>query len=337
MNLIIGNADLAKYPFLGDVKNYLQERGFSIDEIGSKSEFTEAINFALHRLMCAIKGVSLKESDMAIHNDMTQIFSFGIAMLLLKIVNFQYFIRKFALSEAIRSELYLQNDVTRSNSDSIILKIMKDLFAYDLTVKDRRIHIPASLYLKHSTQFNEPVWKLVNREVRNGFVVLTIHEAVRLIRRDVTDLIIKKINNAPPITLYDTHGVCKFPLFEEPVKLLKEKMADFDFARADSTDVPPCVEDALKVMENGNNLSHSGRFMVASFFLSRGYSVDDIAQMFAGAPDFNLNTTKYQLQMIERGQYKCPGCNKLNAQNLCKRTAECGKIINPLQFRRHAS
>ena len=45
--------------------------------------------------------------------------------------------------------------------------------------------ILVSDYLKHSINFHEREWKLINRKVVNGKVHLTPHETVRLVRKEL--------------------------------------------------------------------------------------------------------------------------------------------------------
>ena len=68
--------------------------------------------------------------------------------------------------------------------------------------------------------------------------------------------------------------------------------------------------------------------------MSHNRLVEDVLQYFKKAPDFNARVTTYQLSKIKQGEYKCPGCDKLNTQSLCYRTDDCGYIKNPLSFRK---
>jgi len=104
-----------------------------------------------------------------------------------------------------------------------------------------------------------------------------------------------------------------------------------------TTEHPPCIKHAIEVLEKGENLSHSGRFMLGTFLLGRGQTVDQIAPLFKNAPDYNEKVTMYQLNHLSGNfgsgtQYVCPSCEKLKSQDLCFAIPECDNIINPLQF-----
>lgn len=334
--MIVGSGDLAKYPFLDEVKSYLKDSCLTLNDLGSDEIFVECARYAAVRIEHGLDGSILKESDLISCDVNLQVFSFTLALVMLRTINSDYLIRKFALSEARRAESFIDIDLvkSKSKSNSIVVKIIGRLFAYEIKMDGGIMMIPISLYLTHSTQFNEPTWKLINREVHGGFVHLRTHEAVRLIRRELIALITKKIMNAPTVSLYNKEGICQYKNLEKHVIHLRERLKEFVIETNTSTDIPPCISEAIQMLEKGQNLSHSGRFMLASFLLTQSWTADDVANLFVGAPDFNRNVTKYQIQKIGTGGYKCPGCSKLKSQGLCRKTDECGTIINPLQFKK---
>jgi len=103
---------------------------------------------------------------------------------------------------------------------------------------------------------------------------------------------------------------------------------------------PPCIRHALEVMNQGENLPHSARLMLATYMLAIGKSIDDIVILFHNAPDFNEKITRYQVEHLagtkgSRTKYSVPSCEKLRNENLCFATEECNGIINPSQFGRN--
>jgi len=103
---------------------------------------------------------------------------------------------------------------------------------------------------------------------------------------------------------------------------------------------PPCIEHAIEVLNKGDNLSHSGRFMLATFLLGRGQTIDEITPLFKNAPDWNEKVTRYQIKQLSgepggnKTKYVCPSCEKIKSNNLCYITPDCDNIINPMQFGR---
>ncbi len=133
----------------------------------------------------------------------TDLFSFIVGIIMLKIVNSQPLIKRFALSESRRAEKYLTQQLAQQRDiDNLLIKrIFKNIFSVQpQIVNNNTWKITITDYLTNATQFNEPEWKLINRQVYNGFVFLSRHEIVRLIRKRLTVFIEKRINTAkhPP-------------------------------------------------------------------------------------------------------------------------------------------
>ncbi len=127
------------------------------------------------------------------------------------------------------------------------------------------------------------------------------------------------------------------PGFEDSVNKLVSLSKKFVTFTVTTGEYPPCIKHGIEELEKGENLPHSGRFMLASFLLSKGQSVEQIAPLFKNAPDYNERVTLYQLNHLagtsgSGTKYICPSCEKLKTQDLCFAIPECDNIINPLQF-----
>jgi len=184
-------------------------------------------------------------------------------------------------------------------------------------------------YLKRAAHFHEKEWKLVNRKVEAGLVFLSSHETVRLIRKELDDRISSKIMSIKIESIPES-----FQQRILDIRLLADKIVE---PAIFTGEYPPCVKHGIEVLERGENLPHSGRFLLATYLLSKGQTVDQIAPLFKNAPDYNERITKYQLEHISGvsgggTKYQCPSCEKLKSENLCFATAECDGIINPMQF-----
>jgi DNA primase large subunit len=93
----------------------------------------------------------------------------------------------------------------------------------------------------------------------------------------------------------------------------------------------------LELLNKSENLPHSARFMLATYMLSSGKSVEEIVLLFQNAPDFNEKITRYQVEHLagKKGshtKYSVPACSKLINENLCYATIDCKGITNPIQF-----
>ena len=337
--LALGQDEIAKYPFLADAGNYLKEQGFTLEQFGKDPDLKLLLDKAYHRIEVAAEG-KIYKSDITEEHVSTEsalpreVFSFLLAIVLLKLTGMNTLIRRFALAEARRAEKYLERDLGNIHDESknqLATKIISDLFSVDVSKKNEDFVIPVSDYLTHSINFHEREWKLVNRHVQDGKVFLTPHETVRLVRKELGNYISSKIQNAKTPSMVSG--------FEEFVSSLLSMSKKFTPSTISTTEYPPCIKHAISVLEKGENLPHSGRFMLATFLLTRGQSIQQIAPLFKNAPDYNEKITLYQLNHLagtsgSGTKYSCPSCEKLKTQNLCFAIPECDGIISPLQFGR---
>ena len=322
----LGQDEIAKYPFLAEAGQYLQDKGFTLEQFATDPDLQIIVDKAYERIEAATAG--------KIYNpkfDNSDTFSFLIAIILLKLSGMNTLINRFSLAEARRAEKFLEKDLGNPNktSEELAIKIIRDIFSVSVKKSNNHFVIPIPDYLRHAVNFHELEWKLVNRHVENGMVFLSPHETVRLIRRELSGYIRSKIKAANTPTLYKG--------FEDKVNRLVDLAKKFTVNTIVSTEYPPCIKHAIDVLESGENLSHSGRFMLATFLLGRGQSIDEIAPLFKNAPDYKEKVTRYQINQIagETGgntKYSCPSCEKLKSNDLCFAIPECDNIINPIQF-----
>ena len=333
----LGQDEMAKYPFLADSGQYLKDKGFTLEQFGTDPDLKVIVEKAFERIKVATDGQIYKSEliNDSVSNDAAlpkEVFSFLIAVILLKLSGMNTLIRRFALAEARRAERFLEKDlasISDKKREELSIRLIEDLFSVKVQKQEDNFVISVSDYVSHSVNFHEREWKLVNRRVENGYVFLSPHETVRLVRKELGNYISSKIISSKTPEMFQS--------FQEPVNKLISLAKKFSSGTVVSTEYPPCIKHGIEVLEKGENLPHSGRFMLATFLLSRGQSVDQIAPLFKNAPDYNEKITLYQLNHLagtsgSGTKYSCPSCEKLKSQNLCFAIPECDNIINPLQF-----
>ncbi|QLH10139.1 DNA primase [Nitrosarchaeum sp. AC2] len=336
--LELGADEYAKYPFMADAGQYLKDKGFPLVKFGTDPDLKPSVEKAFHRLKVSTEGGIYKSELIDGQASKSyvleiEVFSFLLAIVLIKLTGMHTLTKRFALAEARRAEQHLERDLGKASEKSKIdlaIKIIHDLFGIEVIKRDDFFEIPVADYLKHSISFHEREWKLINRYVKDGKVLLTPEKTVRLIRKELGTYIGSKINNAPTPPM--------IPGFENMVNELISICKKLTPSYTTTTgEYPPCIKHAIEVLEKGENLPHSGRFMLATFLLSKGQSVEEIAPLFKNAPDYNQRVTLYQLNHLagtsgSGTHYSCPSCEKLKTQNLCFAIPECDNIINPIQF-----
>jgi DNA primase large subunit len=329
----LGTDEIVKYPFLAEAGKYLSDKGFSLNQFGTDPDLKRIVSMAFDRIKVASDG-KIYNSNLSTNDSLAmEVFSFLIAVILLKLTGMHTLIRRFSLAEARRSERFLERDLSNykdKTKEQLALQIMHELFSITIKKQDDDFIIPISNYLKHSINFHEREWKLINRKVNSGNVLLTSHETVRLVRKEIDLYISSKIHSSNTPEMIEG--------FQEYVDKLRILAKKFEVKIVESSEHPPCIKHAIEVLEKGENLSHSGRFMLATFLLAKGQQVEQIAPLFKNAPDYNEKVTLYQLNHLSgkasTTSYNCPSCEKLKSQNLCFAVPECDNIINPIQFGR---
>ena len=330
----LGNDEIVKYPFLAEAGKYLSDKGFSLEQFGTDPDLKKIVDNAFDRIITSSEGRIFKSDPLSNNSALPlEIFSFLIAVILLKLSGMNTLIRRFSLAEARRAEKFLEKDLMNhqdATKTKLSLQILQELFSVTVEKTDETFTILVSDYLKHSINFHEREWKLINRRVTNGKVHLTPHETVRLVRKELDRHIYTKINSSSTPEM-----IVGFETYVDKLKQLAKK---FEVKTVESKEFPPCIKHAIEVLEKGENLPHSGRFMLATFLLNKGQTVEQIAPLFKNAPDYNPKVTIYQLNQLSgtsgTTEYKCPSCEKVKSQDLCFPVPACDNIINPLQFGR---
>ena len=332
MSIILGNDDLAKYPFLEEAGKYIRDTHFDLDDF-DRSEFSHIIERAKKRIEYElIEGkvfTELEKYDI-------ELFTFLVSLIIMKCIGIDSAVKKFSLFEAMRVERFLISDLLRerdlTKKNLLLSKIFKELFQLDVKLYDKTTNLfqmKISDYLKRSSGFNEVEWKLINRAVDNGFVYLDGDETVRLIRSEIYKLIYNRIKEM---------SISQIPYqITVNAKLIINKLAPSVKTSNHSSDFPPCIKKALELLNNNENLPHSARFMLATYMLYIGKSVDDVVLLFQNAPDYNEKITRYQVEHLagkkgNQTKYSVPACSKLANENLCYATNDCKEITNPVQF-----
>lgn len=199
---------------------------------------------------------------------------------------------------------------------------------------DGRYKMGVQSYVARSIHLADPHWKLVNRRVVGGAVVLGEREITRLARHDVFAAVDGDVAAAR------TDRAAEAALAGVVARVRGRAMAPAPAAgaaaaartRAGSRGTAPCVAAAVAELEAAKNVPHHGRLLVAAYMLRAGMTEEDVGALFRGAPDYSEAVTSAQVRQIAGAGYMPQSCEKLESLGLCRRTAECGSIRNPVQF-----
>jgi len=325
---------LAKYPFLQEASAYIQESKFDFAEF-DRPEMIHIINRAVEKLENELEGKIYSNLD----EYEIEIMTFLVSLLLIKSIGLEEVSKKCSLFEAMRVERFLSTDLSIERSSQkkklLVQKIFQDLFDINIDVDSTssicKLSVPD--YLLRASKMYEKEWKLINRSVKDGYVYLDTDEAVRLIRNELSNLIYTRIKN---MKVYEVPIIIKSKADELRKKYSGRYVYRNQFK---ILEYPPCIKHAMEIINKGENLPHSARFMLATYMLAIGKTEEEVIEIFKNSPDYNEKITRYQVEHLagKKGshiKYSVPSCDRLRSEDLCFAVKECENLINPIQFGR---
>lgn len=336
MKLEISKYELAKYPFLLKARDYIKELGYDINMIDES--MAKVLDKSVKRIWIAL---DKKSNQTNVYNELSdvdeEIISFLLSLIILRVIGINGASKRFALAEAMRIEEFLKNDLENEDENVrylLLEYIFRDAVGLEVINENNIYKIRVAEYLKRAVRFHDKYWKLINRDVYDGYVHLDSHDIVRLIREEISIIIYDRINKISVKNIPDS-------IKSRAENFRSILMNDTRFKQSIRTtrEYPPCITHILEMLEKGDNPSHTARFLLATYMLAIGKGIDEVCSLFEQAPDYNEKVTRYQVEFLagKRGSnksYNCPNCEKVASQNLCYRNDDCDNIKSPLQFKR---
>ncbi|MHA1931100.1 MAG: hypothetical protein ACW96X_01085 [Promethearchaeota archaeon] len=336
-----GSIDLVKrYPWLPSLKTFYHEKASKgpidfINEIFSSNNS----NKIKERILEFFKGAFNKIEDFSFYMDDEINIDFYIGIkIFLSILNNKLIANRIAelyskitvksLNKEINNEFnlyYIYNDlnldVVYSETPEIYKKIkVKD---QDLNLKTKfRIHYID--YLKLASNLRDDYRKLVNNSLYNGYVFIQTDDLNRLIQEFVRLKFLSQVNIEDLREGLFKNQVFK-NLYETISELWEEKKEDFEYSfemgfKKDqdvSKFLPPCIQEILAKVKEGQNLVHTERLGIVWFLNALKYPEDEIINLFSSLPDFDRDKTGYQVRYAIKKGYTPYSCKSLKSYNLC--------------------
>jgi DNA primase large subunit len=192
-------------------------------------------------------------------------------------------------------------------------------------------------YLAFSPQLWGEKWRLANRTVDRGEVLVTDHEFARILEEKIKRTILER-------TRADVSGIKLPTLLVEKRTELADVWREYKAAiqpevRLEPRDISPCMNRLTQRMTKGENLSHVERRTLVSYLAAIGWTEEEMMSLLRHSPDFNERIAKYQLEHItgRRGKgkkYSPPSCATMKMYGLCFPDKWCDHIRHPLKYRR---
>ncbi|GAB6944070.1 DNA primase [Vulcanisaeta sp. JCM 14467] len=339
---------IVKYPFskegLTRFREITSERGIYINDLSNSMEGKQLLQRAYEILSEAMIKNSITD-DPDLGED--ELLAHYIAVVLAAHLDKSLW-RRFADVESKRfsSKLVLEDPdciIYIAKEFGINAVRLRDLDIYDENLALAfDVGVKVWDYLRFMPR-NDPYWKLVNRYLVKGWVLMTYKDLVRLVEEAVEKRVLELISKASE-NLDETRALI------DALGGMKELME----YRAGSTvrvkvqitgSTPPCMDAIINEIKSGGNPSHQARFAVAAYTLRKCHDlegkpiedcVEEVVNLFRTVADFDEKKTRYQVEHIAglRGGHKFympPSCQEMNSLGLCPTNLGCG-VKNPLQY-----
>ena len=238
------------------------------------------------------------------------------------------------------------NELIKENNDANLYNICQDLglnvryyeppINYGLNiVKDHHQKLETNFtihfidYLRLASHLRDEYRRLVNNPLLDGYVFIQNKRLVRLIQEYVRNkLLIKEAEDKESLKVFlkEVSDIKDFKeILEKVLNTWAERKEEFEYtfkidfeSEAELlTLYPPCVNEILKKIQEGQNLNHNERLFIVWFLLALEYPVEKVVDLFSTMPDFDREKTTYQVNFAKKKNYIPYKCLTLKSLNLC--------------------
>ena len=327
----------ARYPFLRVSARYAEENSADIESLVGSPLYENARKRGLGRVLDAVSQYNVSDVPLLQEYDrLMEVLSYPYARMLVSCINDRLLTKRYALAEATRMNELLSNDRGAEMEVSEELGVRSTLDADDL------ISMHLGDYLRFSHVMKAVEWKLINTDLRDGFVHLDPDKFNRLLQNALQE----KIESELPLRVPDEFRKDLQKDIDHVNVILFEKKRELSPTGGEAVDqdcLPPCMKAILASAQNGVNLPHSARFALVSYLNALGLSYEQIIGLFAQSPDFDESKSSYQIKHItgeDRGGegYTPPECSTMKTNGICfDPDFICEWVNHPLSYYRKKS
>ncbi len=199
-----GEAELVRYPFMPGVERYLRDSGFTIDEIADQERNPKAgeiLSRAEERILDALER---RTSEIRYEDRFVEIFSFVLALIIVKATTSVFMERTFSRSEGARAM-----EAFKGEEDDAMCKIMNGLFGLDMETIDKlpwrapqeaqmklklRIRVEKYLTVMAGLQLlDNPHFALVNSTLHEGYIYVSKERLVEIVQDQFSVFIFQRL------------------------------------------------------------------------------------------------------------------------------------------------
>ena len=299
----------SRYPFTSQAKDYVSGSGLELTStLVDKAE--QRVSNAL------VSGKIKKTADLPEAHE-EELALYAGARMIVSASNNRYIINRYAVAEAKRAGEYLAADDS-FNSDYVAL--VAGEFGIKFEKQGKSYLVPLAAYLSFTPRSMD--YKLTNRQVAGGKVLVSSHERLRMLEEAVK----KKIEATLPIRAKFSEEI------QEAGKRMLSLIPKLEIlaTKVGQENYPPCIKKLIEDLALSINLPHTARVALAIYLVNADAPADRIVDYFRTAPDFSEKTTRYQVEQIRGRKYNMPSCSTMDSYGICIAECRCG---TPLRYR----
>lgn len=316
------------YPFTEEAAEQVRKTGYSLESLLDKTSFKSVRSRAAERVLGAIGGQIPDRRASSEAEALAELLSYPLARVIVSCLNDQHLQRRYALAEAKLAFSRMKGEGEKEG----LLRLAGDLGLHAEGANTLKLYFAE--YIRAAHRMHAPKWKLVNRDLSDGYLTVTEEELMRLLEEAVRD----RVSRGLPLEV-DEKVCAKLGEYLEPLRSELQKYEACqrtDLGRVEQGAFPPCVRKMLSDVAAGTNLAHSARFALVSFLLQISMSPDEVIALFNTSPDFDLERTRYQVEHIAGAsgtKYRPPSCATMATYGNCPGEDElCRRIRHPLSY-----
>lgn len=317
---------LARYPFLPEASAFVAEEGPSLDELLGEPTWARARAMGRARAMEAVAEGTAPRSEASGRGEALQeILAYGLARMVVSVAKDEYVVRRHAVAESKRMSASLEDEEPKVRREvAAALGIPSEEAG-----EGHRVHFAD--YLPYASALKDTRWKLVAQEMQDGRVAVDAHGLARLAEEAYRRRIEQEL---PRPVDADTAGPLK-EAAQAVLAVAMERKAKFELPTGpvDFGAFPPCMRTILGMLQAGENAPHAARFAITSFLHTIGLGAEEIMALFAKAPDFREDMTRYQVEHITGRSggtaYTPPGCQAMKTYGICYGEDDRCRRTNP--------
>jgi DNA primase large subunit len=311
---------LARYPFLPEARSLIEEEGPTLGRLMEGHAYDRARSRGRERVIAALEREPGPEPTASSEAEaLVEILGYVVARLLVSCIDDSLLTNRFALVEAERLQANLE-EAPDARFRTVCEALGLPLEAADRE-RDEDWRVPFAAYLTASRRLSALEWKLVNRTMDEGEVLLARGDVARLAQEALRLQLVDELPLSIPSDVREALESMLDPL-EARLAEVRAGREQVELDKVEPDAFPPCMNALIASIHAGENVSHEGRFAIVAFLNQVGMDEDTIInELFPHVPDFAMDVTEYQVDHITSGGdgegYTPPGCSSMQTYGIC--------------------